>query len=473
LDKPRLFLANIGHRGSYRLVSPPLGLLYLAGYVRSRLDVEILIADQRADDCSHEELIRRAADFRADIIGITCFTSHAHLLDGIVRSFQAAVPGALVVLGGPHVSAAGALTLDESPADIAVVGEGEVALEAIVRARQEGTGYADIPGLIWRAPDGQVVTNPGDTPIVENLDDLPFPAYDLIDVRKYWNLWSQSPLPPPRKFLAMFTSRGCPYSCIYCHKVFGKRFRGHSAQRIIDELEYYAKTFGIDEVEFFDDIFNYSRKRVIEFSDLIRRKGLKIKIAFPNSLRCDLLTEEVVDALRDAGTYISAFALESGSPRIQDYIGKRLNVEKYLQSVEWAVKRRIFTYGFLMFGFPTETEAEVRQTIDAACRSRLHAALFYRVVPYPQTELWRIMERDHPEKLAQVQFADTDYTYRPTINCSDIPNEVLAREVRRGVMRFYGNPARLFRIARDYPKRAHLPLYLPRVLFHLKPGKTE
>ncbi len=471
MKRLRLFLANIGHRGSYRLVSPPLGLLYIAAYVRSRMDVDILIVDQRAEDCSHESLIARAKAFAPDVIGITCFTSHAHLLDPLTRAFRAAAPDATIVLGGPHVSAVGRMVLEECPADIAVAGEGELPLEAVLQARRDGEGLEGVPGLIRRDRAGAIMVNPGETPTIANLDDLPFPAYDLIDARRYWKLWSQTPLPPPRKFLAMFTSRGCPYKCIYCHKVFGKRFRGHSAQRIVAEIEHYQRAFGIDEVEIFDDIFNFNKHRVLEFCEMVRQKDIRIKIAFPNSLRSDLLTEDVIDALHRAGMYISAFALETGSPRVQQYIGKRLNIDRYLQAVEWTARRRIFTYGFMMLGFPTETIEEVRQTLDTACRSHLHAALFYRVVPYPHTDLWRLMEKNHPEKIAAIQFADTDYTYRPTINCSDIPEETLAAEIRRGVTRFYGNPLRLLRIARDYPKRHCLPLYLPRVLFHLKPRR--
>jgi len=467
MKSTRVALVNLGRRGSYRLVSPPLGLLYLASYARSRLELDIAIVDQRAEDCSDQAVVDRIKEFNPGIVGLSCFTSHGHMLDPMTHAIRAALPDALQVIGGSHVSSTGAAALEACAADVAVVGEGELAFEAIIRAEGAGDGFGAIPGVIWRDADGQVVTNPGASPAVDDLDALPLPAFDLLDVPKYWRLWSQSPIPPPRKFVPMFTSRGCPYKCIYCHNVFGKRFRAHSAQRVADEIEHYVKTFGIEEIEFFDDSFNLDRRRVIEISEELNRRNLRIKLAFPNSLRTDLLTEEVIEALVDAGLYSSAFALESGSARVQEFIQKRLNIDKYLAAVDMAVRRRVFSYGFLMFGFPTETEEEVEETIVAACRSRLHAALFYRVVPYPQTALWDLMERDHPEKLAQISFADTDYTYRPTINCSDIPTPVLDAHVRRGVVRFYLNPPRLLRMARDYPKPHCLPLYLPRVLFHL------
>jgi len=461
----RVVLVNIGRRGSYRLVSPPLGLLYLAAYARREAGADVVIVDQRVDDFSDEETVGRIVAARPDVVGFTCFTSHAHLLGGFTRAIRDALPRALIVLGGPHVTAMGRESLEGNAGDAAVAGEGEISLARIVQARANGEGFADIPGLFWRTPDGTIACNPGEAPVVNDLDTLPFPAYDLIDVRKYWKHWSQSVMPPPRRFVAMFSSRGCPYRCIYCHNVFGKRFRAHSAERIVEEIAHYQSVFGIDEIEIFDDIFNFDAGRVIAFSDLMRQRGLRIKIALPNSVRTDILTRETIDALVDAGLYIAAFALESGSPRVQEYIGKRLNISRYLDAVEMAVKRGVFAYGFQMFGFPTETLEEARQTIDVACESRLHAALFYRVMPYPNTELYNIVKRDRPDKLARVDFAETDYTYKPIVNLSDIPDEALDRCIRRGTLRFYGNPKRLFRIVRDYPRRLQLPLYAPRILY--------
>jgi anaerobic magnesium-protoporphyrin IX monomethyl ester cyclase len=461
----RVVLANIGRRGSYRLVSPPLGLLYLAAYARTQTGADVSIVDQRIDDFSDEETVRRIAESRPDVVGFTCFTSHAHLLGAFTRAIRAALPKALIVLGGPHVTAAGVEALEQSAGDVAVAGEGEINFEQVLRAHADRAGFGHIPGLIWRGPDGAVVANPGEAPVIDDLDSLPFPAYDLIDIRKYWKHWSQSIVPPPRRFVAMFSSRGCPYRCIYCHNVFGKRFRAHSAERIVDEIAHYQRMFGIDEIELFDDIFNFDAGRVIAFSELMRKRGLRIKIALPNSVRTDILTQETVDALVDAGLYIAAFALESGSPRVQQYIGKRLNIPRYLKAVEMAVKRGVFAYGFQMFGFPTETLEEAQQTIDVVCESRLHAALYYRVMPYPNTELYDIVKRDCPDKLARVDFAETDYTYKPIVNLSDIPDADLDRCIRRGTLRFYGNPGRLLRILRDYPRRLQLPLYAPRILF--------
>lgn len=465
MKKLRIFLANIGRRGSYRLCSPPLGLLYLASYTRTKFDLEFKIFDQRAENCEDAEVIRQAKEFKPDIIGFTCFTSHGHLLPWLTQAAREAVPDALIVLGGPHTSAVEEDSLNNTSADMAVIGEGELSFEQIIHARLDGSDFSAIPGLVWRDRDGVVKMNPGQPPLIDDLDTLPFPAFDLIDLKRYWKLWSQSLVPPPRKFIPLFSSRGCPYKCIYCHKVFGKQFRAHSAQRIVDEIAYFQKQYGIDEVEFFDDIFNFDRKRILEFSECLTRNNVHVKMALPNSFRGDAIREDVIDALVDAGLYIAAFALESGSPRMQKFFRKQLNIPRFLEGVEMAVKRGVFAYGFQMFGFPTETEEDVKMTLDVTCQSAFHAALFYRVVPYPNTELYKMIKETHPEKLAQISYADSDYTYRPPVNLSDIPDDVLTKLIHQGSMRFYGNPKRLYRIMRDYPRRWALPWYLPNVLF--------
>jgi anaerobic magnesium-protoporphyrin IX monomethyl ester cyclase len=345
------------------------------------------------------------------------------------------------------------------------VGEGELTCERVLRIWQEGSrDFSAVPGLVWRSVDGECLTNPGSAPVIEDLDTLPFPAYDLIDLPSYWRLWSMSLVPPPRRYVGMFTSRGCPYGCIYCHDIFGKRFRAQSPERIVDELEYYVRTYGIKEVDFFDDIFNLQGRRVIEFSELLRRRNLRVSLYFPNALRTDILTPEVAEALADAGTRMSAFALESGSPRIQQLIQKHLNIPKYLDGVAMLAKRRVFTYGFLMFGFPTETAADMQMTVDVLRGSRLHAVHAWIVTPFPKTELFDVAMRLKPEKMADIAYAGADYSVTPCVNLSEVSDEDLAAYMRKAYSALFLNPSRVLRIVRDFPRPWSVWRYTPRVL---------
>ena len=436
-----------------------MGILSLASYLRTKFDLDIRLVNQRADGCSEDELVQQAIEFESDIVGFGTITTCAHTLGDLTRNVREALPDALILVGGPHTSSFQARVLEDTCADAAVVGEGELAFEAIIRARFDGGDFSEIPGLIWRDPDGQIITNPGQMPAIEDLDTLPFPAFDLIDIRKYWRLQSMPPI-ARRKYISLLSSRGCPYKCIWCHKIFGKRFRAHSAERMVEEIDHYIRTWGIDDVEFLDDIFNLDHDRIIEFCELAQRRNLKFKIAFPNAVRTDILTQEMVDALVDTGLYFSSFALEAGSPRIQKYTGKNLSIPKFLAGVEMAVKRGVFANGFAMLGFPTETEEDLQQTLDVACNSKLHTASFFTVMPFPNTRLYDEVMRMHPEKLANINYDDTDFALI-RVNVSDVPDHVLYAYQRRANRQFFLNPARIMRIVRDYPQPHRLPFYLP------------
>lgn len=456
----RVFMANVGRRTlTYPLATPPLGIMYIAAYLRSKMDVEVRIENQRLHNVSDKALVNEIADFRPDVVGLGALTPVAHSLTAVCKLVREALPKALIVIGGPHVTAVGATALHETGADVAVQGEGELVFEMIVRAWRDGDGFADIPGLLWRNSEGEAVTNPGLLPFIEDVDTLPFPAYDLIDLPAYWHHQSMPPI-PRRKYATLFSSRGCPYRCKWCHNVFGKKFRPHSAERIVEEMAHYQKVYGVPEVEFIDDIFNYDRQRVFSVCDLLAKRETRCGIAFPNAIRADILDATVIDALKDAGMYFSSFAIESGSPRIQEAMGKRLNIPRALESIEYAARKRIYTNGFMMMGFPTETEEEMQQTIDVASSSMLHTASFFTVTPFPNTEIYDMYIKQQSGNREPLKFTDMNFCLFSGANLSAVPDEVLFRYQRMANRRFFVNPNRIYRLIRDYPQPHLLPLYL-------------
>ncbi len=456
----RLFLANVATpTPTYPQVTPPMGILYLAAYLRTKFDMDIKLVNQRLEKFSMDELVRQAVEFDADVVGFSCLTPSGHHLGPLSRAVRAHLPEALILFGGPHCQAMGAAVMDGADADAAVAGEGELSAEMLLRARFEGDGdFSAIPGLIWRNPEGEVLTNPGMAPMVEDLDSLPFPAYDLIDLKPYWRSFRLTPVPSTR-YAALVTSRGCPYQCNYCHRIFGKRWRAHSVERVIEEMDYYQKNFGVDTFELIDDVYNLKPQRALDISQEVTRRNWKIRFAFPNGVRSDILTEEVVDAIVDMGTYHCVLPLESGSPRIQKLMGKRLNIDKYLRSVEWVAARGVLTHGMNMLGFPTETEEELQMTIDVATNSRLHIGTFQSTTPYPNTDLYRWAVEHVPERIAGLSYRDMDLC-SVRVNLSSLPDELFYAYQRKANRQFYMKPSRLSRILRDYPHRRYLPYYM-------------
>lgn len=460
VKKIRVFLANVGDRPLvFPLVTPPLGIMYLASYIRSKFSAEFCLVNQKLHNDSNDALVQTAVDFKADVVGLGALTSAAHNLPYITKKIQDLLPHALILLGGPHVSAFGEKSLEGNAAHAAVPGEGELVFEVIVRHWFEGDGLKDVPGIFRREKDGTIVTNSGRMPFIQDVDTLPMPAYDLIDLPAYWKRQSMPPI-PRRRYASLFSSRGCPYKCAYCHRIFGDTFRGHSAERIVDEITFLSKRYEISDFEFIDDIFNLDKKRLLAFCDLVGRRNLKTRLVFPNGVRTDIFTREEIEALVDAGMYFASFALESGSPRIQRLVRKNLNIGNFLKNVEFAVRRGVYAHGFAMLGFPTETEEEMQMTIDVACASRLHTSSFFTVTPFPNTELHQMARRLCPEKIAAIDYADMEYS-GISVNLSAVSDEILYAYQRKAHRSFFLNPVRMMRIIRDFPQPHLLPFYLP------------
>ena len=205
MKRLRVFLANLGrHTFVSPDSTPPLGILSLAAYLRSKLDVDLLLMDQRVENASVESVVRRAADFGADVVGLSLMTYYASMLGPVTQGLRAALPKVFQVLGGPHVSACQEAALLGNVADAAVSGEGEHALEQLIRAHQARADLTNIPGLLWRNGEGAITRNPGSAPIIEDLDTLPFLAYDLLDIRKYRRVQSHAHM-PPRRYLSFLS----------------------------------------------------------------------------------------------------------------------------------------------------------------------------------------------------------------------------------------------------------------------------
>lgn len=464
----RLYLGQVESLSQYGRISPPLGLLYLAAYLRERFPLDIAVAHQGVERCSSEQFAKMLIRFEPDIIGLRVLTPAAHTLSAVTQAIRAALPRSLILLGGPHVSAFGEDALAGTAADLAVAEEGELMAAQILEAYRGNGTYEDIPGLIRRTSSGEIVTNPGQPPMITDLDTLPFPAYDLLNIKPYWRRSSMPPI-PYRKYISLFSSRGCPYGCSYCHNIFGRRFRMHSPERMVEEVKHYVKQYGVNEIEFLDDCFNLNKKRVLQYAEGLQREVGPIKTAFPNAIRGDILDEEMFEALAEAGMYYTSLALESGSPRIQELIGKRLDIPKYLRAVELCARRRVFTNGFVMLGFPTETEAEIQETIRVASESQLHIASFFTVTPFPNTDLYRQVQRYAPEKLSSQRYSDMAY-WSVRINLTDIPDAAFFAYQREAFRKFYLRPDRLYRLARAYPKPHLLPAYIPMFLLRALKG---
>ncbi|MCP5103559.1 MAG: AMP-binding protein, partial [bacterium] len=236
-------------------------------------------------------------------------------------------------------------------------------------------------------PAAPVLTNPR-API-RDFDTLPAPDRTLVNYEKYHQ---QIGIAMARHTVSLQATRGCPYNCAYCHKIWPKKHVVRSAENIYDEMSRIYDAGGKRFV-FIDDIFNLDAKNSTRLLEKLTRKLPDVQLFFPNGLRGDILTKEFIDLMVEAGTANIDLALESASPRIQKMIGKNLNLEKFSENVRYITQRypRLLLEMELMIGFPTETEEEALMTLDFLKELRwVHFPNLNILKIYPNTDMCRL-----------------------------------------------------------------------------------
>jgi anaerobic magnesium-protoporphyrin IX monomethyl ester cyclase len=426
----------------------PLGLGYLAQALRESRGDDVRILDARILRLDPAEVLAEAKEFDPQVTGISALSFDAkesHQLAGLIKKD---LPESTVVLGGPYASARGEPILDDPSIDYLVLGEGEAALVELLNALEGNGRIEDVAGIIWREGGGIARNSPRQ--LESDLDRLSV-AWDLVGPEKYFSPWartSENTLRKSSRMLSIFTSRGCPFNCIFCHNIFGRKFRARTPENVVQEIRYLHDKYGVKEFEIVDDGFNLDLARAKDITRGTAELGLRLNLAFPNGLRADRMDRELIDLLKRAGTYRIDYAVESATPRLQEAMGKRLDLEKTREVIAETAGRRILTGGYFILGFPGETREEMEATVEWALRSRLHIASFFYLNPFPGTPL---AESD-PEIADRVRNLDfSDYS-TISINLSAVPDKVMTDIRKSAYRRFYFHPGRILRNIWDAPK---------------------
>lgn len=348
---------------------PPIGLFYLAAYLEKNSKHSVKIIDSATEGFSHEKVKEIIVSEKPDIVGM--YVSTFYLYDGILlaRNAKEAVPGVVVIAGGPHVNLYPRESIEIPEIDIAVEGEGEIVLTEIANALEKNRANPDInkmPGVLTKTNKGNYVHSCK----IADLDSLPFPARHLVDYRKYSSILAKN-----NPITTLITSRGCPFKCKFCSNLeSGQKVRLRSAKNVVDELEECINKYGIRNFLFFDELFTSNKQRVLDICSEIQKR--KLKIYWQCRSRIDVLDEEMVKSMKKAGCRLIQFGIETGTERLQKYINKNLDLKRIEHTIKITSKAGIYTYGDFMFGLPTETDEETRATIELAKKLPLDYAIF-------------------------------------------------------------------------------------------------
>jgi radical SAM superfamily enzyme YgiQ (UPF0313 family) len=445
-------------------MAQPLGLIYVASCVRSRFpdSYDMKLMDMRLDNLNMKDIVNTALKYTPGIVGISVCSEEDMQLHETAAAIKSTLKDTVVVVGGPHATMYHRSILKDRNIDVAVIGEGEVTFTELLEKIGEGSDLGEVTGIAYNK-DGRIyVSNRRN--FIDNLDEIPFPAWDLIDIDKYSDVsvLNMNDVLAGRRYMGIITSRGCPYNCIFCHNMFGKKFRSRSAQNVFNEIKHLSENHGVDEIQVYDDIFNYDKKRVHDICDLLIESRLDIKLSFPNGLRGDLLDGELLLKLKKAGAYMITFALESMSERMDRLVNKYMDKEKLVENINYADKIGLITKCYFMIGFPGETLTEIREKIDFACRSSLLFASFLIVLPQIGTDLYEKVKKSFPEY--ETSFNQSSHYYGENEAYNKFLGLPMRKIQRRAFRKFYFNPARLAKIFVRVPRKGYFSRKLLKLL---------
>ncbi|MEZ5538537.1 MAG: radical SAM protein [Pseudomonadales bacterium] len=432
--------------------SPQMGILYLTSAIRERFQqhVDIRILDMKLEQMPAENLLPLLKEFQPDVVGMSALNYEAQASYRIAKVVKAFNKKIVTVVGGPFaLNAAEKILQEEENIDWVFEGPADrVFPEALVRLVLKQELDVDLPGFSHRLANGQLhIAKSRD--FVQDLDTLPMPAWDLVDFDRYAKHPNHAANLKGKRYSPLFTSRGCPYLCSYCHDIFTKRFVYHSAERVIAEIEHLYTNYGVNEFHIEDDIFNLHKPRVHEImGEVARRWPGKMKFAFPNGLRGDIIDQEIVDVMCDAGAYAASIAIETVTPRLQRLVEKNLDVEKAHHAIKMFTDRGLQVTAAFMLGFPTETKEEIKASIDFALKSDLTLAFFFTVIPQPGTPLFDLALSEHEAITRDAARVDSG-SYRANTSWYErVYGYRLSNAIRIANLRFYTNPRRIVKILR-------------------------
>jgi anaerobic magnesium-protoporphyrin IX monomethyl ester cyclase len=418
------------------LVTPPLSLGYLAALIRDRVEVRIL--DCLMEKIGVAEFGRRLAAWQPDVVGLTAFTVEIEAALQCARAAKQWNPAVITVIGGPHASNAPEMVLRDDHVDYIFQGEAEIGFPLFIDQLRAGHVQPEsVPGLGFkRGAPGQLSFTVNPPQFVQDLDQIPFPDHELMQVERYPRLYLARRTPS----IPIFTSRGCPYFCTFCagHRISGRQFRTRSAANIMAEIDLLRERYGVREIQIWDDIFTLDRERVLAFCDMVIARRWDLNWWCPNGVRLETLDYEMLKKMKASGCYAIVLGIEAGAERIQKLMKKNLNFRKLREVTAMAKQLGIRTQGFFILGYPGETRAEILQTIALAVSLPLDRASFSMFQPLFGSEIYADLERQGA--LPTLDFSTIEYS-KPTMVSGDIGSlKELKNLQRRALLRFYLRP---------------------------------
>jgi len=372
----------------------PSGLGYVASsLINAGHQVEVI--DINAYRWKKDEVEKKIEGASFDLVGIGGMVTIYRYIKWLASVLKKYHPDKKIIVGGSSATSIPRILLERTEVDIACIGEGEITSVKIANAIENSQSLRDIQGIWYKDGEGNIFANPPRAAI-KNLDSLPFPQRDLFPM----DIYIKNPVGAPniRKWvdgenvskdlsINITSSRGCPYKCIFCyHDFMGEKFRTRSAQNIFNEIVYLKEKYNINYFALGDDMFTANKKVATQLCHLLIKSRLNIQ--FCVSGRVNLMDEDFILKLKEAGCNLIGYGIESGSQKMLDIMKKGVKVEQAKKAIRLTQKYLGWADCTFVIGFPGENRETIQETIDFCKELNLTPEAIFFATPYPGTELY-------------------------------------------------------------------------------------
>ncbi len=409
----------------------PINLAYLAAPIEKEGKYEVRIYDMVVENYEQEIIISDDVilygasfdeyknvleEYQPDIVGISCIlSSRSGFVIELLKIAKECNENVITVTGGHHATALPEHLLG-SNADYLLLGESDYSFREFVEAINNGGNITKVDGLAYiDKSTGNIVTQPK-TNYVKNVDDLPYPAWNIVDLEKYWRGYKVMNISEStKKFGTVMSSRGCPHVCDYCavpsHTGL-RNYRPRALANVIAEIRWLVDTYGVEEIHFGDDNFFVNKNRTKKILRSLISEFSHLSYAVPTGVDLPNLDFEIIDLLKELGFTAIYTGLETGAEEnVGKFIDKRISAKDTIEKINYLKKVGIKTIGFFLLGFPGETREQIQRTVELAETLPLDNFYLIMVTPLPGSKLYDYCKKNdllyEDFDITKVRYANT------------------------------------------------------------------